>query len=78
MLGFDSCDSKFNKVIGQHPDVDNVSQPFFCAATRLSGYTSTKRGHRSSHQRCIGSEMSQYYVMNYTYSFMEKYEGVHQ
>ncbi|CAG9326170.1 unnamed protein product [Blepharisma stoltei] len=76
LLGFDPCAFKLHRVIGRMPKADHVSESFFCANTRFSGYSTKKRG--SSNQRCIGHHMSHYYLMNYTLTFSGLYAGRNQ
>jgi hypothetical protein len=76
MLGFDPCAFKMVKAIGRRPKVDHVSETFFCANNRFSGYSSSKK--IAGVQRCLGPEMVHYYLMNYTLSFSENYRNLNQ
>lgn len=76
MLGFDPCAFKMVKAIGRRPRVDHVSETFFCANNKFSGYSSNKK--LTGIQRCLGSEMVHFYLMNYTLSFSENYKTLNQ
>lgn len=76
LFGMDACPYKLVQVIGRAPRVDHVVNPFYCANTRFGGFSSKKRN--ATVQRCIGPEMSHWYLMNYTLAFTEKYRGMNQ
>jgi hypothetical protein len=71
LLGFDACAYKMNRVIGRNPRADHVVNPFYCAAEKYSGYSSHKKAGTT--QRCLGTHMAHWYLMNYTLNFMDIY-----
>jgi hypothetical protein len=71
LLGYEGCAYKLSRVIGRMPRADHVVNPFYCAAENYSGYSSAKRLQVT--QRCLGSHMAHWYMMNYTLNFMDIY-----
>ena len=75
MLGFENCDFRFPASLGRILSVDHIVRNFYCAYSKLFKRTMEKD---QTEQRCIGSRMSHYYVLNYTLAFMKAYQGVNQ
>lgn len=76
LFGMDACPYKLVQVVGKAPRADHIVNPFYCANTKYGGYSSKKRA--ASVQRCIGSKMSHWYLMNYTLAFSEQYRDINQ
>lgn len=72
-FGAEFCDDYFSYGIGRKPSVDHLSAKFWCAAEVLSGYED-----KAEKQRCIGAYNSHFYMLNYTYQFLQEYEGVNK
>ena len=73
MLGFDACAHKLHRVVGSAPNVDHVSEPYFCALTKFAQYNSAKKQGVNHAQRCVGDKMGHWYLLNYTMSFIDNY-----
>lgn len=76
LFGVEACAYKMYYWVGNNPTADHISNTFFCANYRFTGYRAEKKTGRQ--QRCIGTEMSHYYLMNYTLDFLGKYEGTNR
>ena len=67
------CDHYFSMAIGRKPSVDHLQTLFWCAAERLTGFNDCGK-----FQRCVGNRNSHYHMLNYTYQFIQNYEGVNK
>lgn len=76
LFGVEACAYKMYYWVGNNPTADHISNPFFCANYRFTGYRAEKKTGRQ--QRCIGPHMSHYYLMNYTLDFLDQYEGTNR
>lgn len=75
-MGFEDCDRYFPDNIGRFPDVDHLTNSFYCAAYKFLNLR-MKKGNKLE-QRCIGPHMSHYYILNYTNQLSEMYSDVNQ
>lgn len=73
MFATEFCDNYFANELGRKPSVDHLSCKFWCAAEKLSGFRDTMM-----EQRCIGNKNSHYYILNYTYQYIQQYQGVNK
>ncbi|CAG9312321.1 unnamed protein product [Blepharisma stoltei] len=71
LLGMEMCAYKLNTFFGPFPDADHVVQPFYCAAKDFAGYSSSK--FKAKNIRCLGPQMSHWYLMDYSLRFAEMY-----
>ena len=75
LLGVEMCDIAFPSTIGRRIETDHLIRNFYCADNKL--FT---RGISKDYQeqRCIGAHMSHFFLLNYTLSFMQTYQGLNQ
>lgn len=76
LWGTDGCATNVPKALGNKPSIDHIVSTFFCANKLYSEYTADKQ-HKYE-QRCLGTQMSHYYLMNYTLKFSENYRNASQ
>jgi Protein of unknown function (DUF229) len=76
LFGLEDCDHYFPDVIGMYPEIDYKIRSFYCAAKYLTGLETEIDSQPSP--RCIGSHMSHYYTLNFTYEFSRLYSSVNQ
>lgn len=75
LLGFEDCDDDEVKYLGRTQDVHILMRQFFCAATMLTSYSDATLNLK---QRCIGSEQSHWYALQYLLDVTEMYGDVSQ
>ncbi|CAG9334426.1 unnamed protein product [Blepharisma stoltei] len=73
LFGTEFCKDYFAKKLGRKPDVDHLMTGFWCAATDLLNYDDS-----DTDQRCIGNQNSHVYSLNYTYQFIQNYQGINK
>jgi hypothetical protein len=73
---FENCDYFVPATIGRSIHSDHFTRSFYCAANNLLKLRMSKDSGMT--QRCIGSYMSHYYLLNYTASFSNIYADVNQ
>jgi len=73
---FENCDYFVPATIGRSIHTDHFTRSFYCAANHLLDLRMAKNSGMT--QRCIGSHMSHYYLLNYTRAFSDLYDDVNQ
>ena len=76
LFGLEDCDFYFPNAIGRYPEVDQVVRSFYCAAKDFMNLNTMKTS--GNQQRCIGSQMSHWYILNYTMAFSSQYSDINQ
>lgn len=76
LFGSDACNHNMPMSMGRRPKVDYAVNLFYCALYVYGDYRAAKQF--VNHQRCVGSHMSHYYLMNYTLEFSQLYRGRNQ
>ena len=76
LFGLEDCDFYFPNAIGRYPEVDQVARSFYCAAKEYMNLNTMKTS--GNQQRCIGSQMSHWYILNYTMAFSSQYSDINQ
>lgn len=76
LFGLEDCDFYFPNTIGRYPEVDHVVRSFYCAAKEYMNLNTMKTS--GNQQRCIGPEMSHWYILNYTMAFSSMYSDINQ
>ena len=75
MLSFEFCHQYFASYIGSRPNVHHLIANFWCGAKKYAGFNFEKS---VLGQRCLGPQMSHYWMLEYIRQFTREYEGLNQ